>query len=105
MILRQKHLVLVHLATIEPDNGVEVLQLPVAPLVLSTVHHGIIVAGVDEQYGVQQMFRFALIQKPQRTGQALGVEEVVAHAHHHVHMAGLDKFFTDILVFTLTVGS
>ena len=105
MILRQKPLVLVHLAAIEPDNGVEVLQLPVAPLVLGAVHHGIIVAGVDEQYGVQQMFRFALIQKPQRTGQTFGVEEVVAHAHHHVHMAGLDKFFTDALVFALTVGS
>ena len=105
MILRQKHLVLVLFTAIEPDNGVEVLQLPVAPLVLSAVHHGIIVAGVDEQYGVQQMFRFALIQKPQRTGQALGVEEVVAHAHHHVHMAGLDKLFTDVLVFALTVGS
>ena len=105
MILRQKHLVLVLFTAIEPDNGVEILQLPVAPLVLGAVHHGIIVAGVDEQYGVQQMFRFTLIQKPQRTGQAFGVEEIVAHAHHHVHMAGLNELFTDVLVFALTVGS
>ena len=97
-------LVLVHLATVQPDDGVQVLELPFAPLVEGAVHHGVIIPGVDEEHLVPQGFLLSFIKEPQRTGQALGVEKVVAHADHDIHMPGLHQLLADILVLALAVG-
>ena len=46
---------------------------------------------VDEEDLVLQRLRLALVEEPQRAGQALGVEEVVAHVEHDVNMTRLNQ--------------
>ena len=47
--------------------------------------------GIDEQHLVLESLGLALVEEPQRARQALGVEEVVAHVEHHVHVARLHE--------------
>ena len=96
-------MVLVCVAAIEPDDGIQVFQLPFAPLIESAIYHRIIIAGVDEQNVVQQFFPLALIEEPKGARQALGIKEVVADTDHHIHMAGLYQLLADVLVFSLAV--
>ena len=91
-------LIFLRLAPVQPDNGVQILELPLAPLVQCAVHHSIVIPGVEEQHLVLQLFGLSLIKEPQGTGQALGVEEVIAHADHHIHMTGLHQLLTNVAV-------
>ena len=98
-VLLNQVCILLCLTPVQPHDGVQVFQLPVAPLVQRAVHHGVIIPGVNKQHLVLQFFALAFIEKPQGAGQTLGVKEVVAHADHHVHMAGLHQLPADITVF------
>ena len=102
-ILLQQCGILFGLAAIEPYDSVEVFELPFAPFVEPAVHNGIVIPGVDKQNLAADGFALGLIEKPQRTRQRLGIEEVVADGDHHVHVACLDKFLTNVFVLPLTV--
>ena len=104
-ILFNEAFVFIGLASIQPHDGVQVFQLPLAPLVESAVHHGVIVPGVDKQHLVEQFFPLALVKKPKGAWQTLGVEKVVAHADHDINVSGLHKFLTDVLILALAVRS
>jgi len=64
VIFTQQALIGLLLASIQPNNGVHVSELPFAPLIQSTVRHGVVVPGIDEQHFVTQGLRFALIKEP-----------------------------------------
>ena len=83
--------VLLRLAAIEPHDCREILELPRRPLVQGGGNGGVVALRVYEQHLVADGLRLVLVQEPQRAGQALGVEEVVAHVEHHVHCARLDQ--------------
>ena len=55
-------------------------------------------------YDVPQLFFFALVKESQGAGQALCVEEVVAYADHHIHMASFNQLLTDITILPGAVG-
>ena len=78
--------------------------MPLAPLVEGAVHHGVIIPGVEKQDGVPQFLLLPLVEEPQGAGQAFGVEEIVAHRDHHVHVAGFHQLFPNVLVLALAVG-
>ena len=103
-VLGEQVLVFVHLAPVQPHDGVQVFQLPLAPLVEGAVYHGVVVPGVDEQHLVPQFFLLPLVKKPQGAGQALGIEEVVAHRDQHIHVAGAHHLFPNVPVLVLAVG-
>ena len=83
---------------IQPDDGGQIFDLPFRPLVERAIDDRVIIACVDEKHLVQQRFRLALVEEPERAGQGFGVEKVVADAHHHIDVAGLDELFADALV-------
>ena len=103
MILLKKSPILVRLAAVQPDDRIQVLELPLAPLIKCTVHNSVIIPGVDEQDLVLQLLWFSFVKKPQTTGQTLRIEEVVADTDHHVHMACPDQLLADIFVLALAV--
>lgn len=90
-ILVQKPPVLLQLTAVEPHDGGEVLHLPGRPLIERGTDGGVVTLRVDEQYLVLKVFAFALVEEPERTGKALGVEEVVADVEHDVDDAALDQ--------------
>ena len=98
LVVVDKHSIFRCLIAIQPNNGVQVFQLPLAPFVQRAVHHGVVVPGVNKQHLIPQGFGLALVEEPQGTGQGFGVEKVVAHTDHHVHMTGLHQSLPDILV-------
>ena len=104
-ILFNEAFVFIGLASIQPHDGVQVLELPVAPLVESAIYHGVVASGVDKQHLVEQFFLLALVKKPKGARQTLGVEKVVAHADHDINVSGLHKFLTDVLILALAVRS
>lgn len=89
-------MILLRFTTVQPHDSVQILKLPVAPLVQCAVDYGIVIPSIDEQHLVLQFLWLSLIKEPQRTGQALCVEEVVAHADHHIHMASFNQFLADV---------
>ena len=89
--------VLFFFSAIEPDNGIEIFQLPFAPFVEGAVNFSIIVAGIDEKNFIFQRFRFAFVKEPERTGQTFRIKEVVANADHCINVPGFDQFFADVL--------
>ena len=90
---------LLGLAPVQPDDGVEVGVLLVGEDMRARRDHVVDVARVDHQHLIMQVLRLALVKKPQRAGQAAGVEELVANGHHHVDVAGLGQLFADVTVF------
>ena len=62
-ILFNEAFVFIGLASIQPHDGVQVLELPVAPLVESAIYHGVVASGVDKQHLVEQFFLLALVKK------------------------------------------
>ena len=97
-------MILAYLTPVQPHDGIQIFQLPLAPLVQGAIHYGIVIPGIDEQHMILDGFCLTLIEEPDRTGQRFGVEKVVAHAHHHIHMAGLHQFLPDVPILTGTVG-
>ena len=83
-------------------NGLQVAQLPLCPFVQGAVDYGVVVAGIDEQNLVADFGVFVPIKKPQRARQRESIKEVVAYAHHHIHIARADEFFADVAVFVLS---
>ena len=102
-VFHKQVFILVRFAAVEPNDGVQVLELPFVPLVQGAVHNGVIVAGVDEQDLVLNLFAFALVKEPKGTRQALGIKEVVAHAYHAIHVSRSHQLFADVLVLALAV--
>ena len=98
LVFLQQSRIFFYFAPVQPHNGVQVLELPLAPLVQRAVHHGVVVPTVDKQHLVPQCLRLSLVEEPQRAGQRFGVEKVVAHADHHVHMAALHQLLPDVPV-------
>lgn len=75
-IFLQQRPILIHFAPIQPHNRIQILELPLTPLVQGAVHHGVIVPSIDEQHLVPQFLLFPFVEKPQGTGQTLGVEKL-----------------------------
>ena len=95
---------LLRLPTVQPGDGGEVGELLVGEHVRARRHHVVDVARVDHQHLVLQVLGLALVEEPQRAGQAARVEELGADGHHHVHVAGLHQLLADIAVLVACVG-
>ena len=80
-------------------DGLQVAQLPLRPLVEGSVNHRIVVAGINEQHLVANVGVLVAVEEPQRAGQGERVEEIVAHADHHIHITCAHQFLTDVTVF------
>ena len=68
------------------NNGLQVTQLPLSPLVQGAVNHGIVIAGIDEEYLITNISMLVAVEEPQRARQRERIEEVVTHADHHIHV-------------------
>ena len=60
----QQFCVFVLFPPVQPHDGIQILELPLAPLIERPVYHGIVIPGIDEQHLIQPIFRFALIEEP-----------------------------------------
>ena len=104
VVISHQCLVFLGLTPIQMHDGLQVAQLPLRPFVQGAVDHGVVVAGIDEQNLVADVGVLVAVEEPQRAWQGKGIKEVVAHAHHHIHIARADEFFADIAVFVRAVG-
>ena len=96
--------VFVGLATVEVDDGLEVAQLPLGPLVEGAVHGGVVVAGINKEHLVTVLGTLATVKEPQRARQRQGIEEVVSHAHHHINVTGAHELLADVTLPLAAVG-
>ena len=68
------------------NNGLQVTQLPLSPLVQSAVNNSIVITGINEQHFVANVGMLVAVEEPQRARQRERIEEVVTHADHHIHI-------------------
>ena len=105
IILFQKFVIFLRLAPVQPHDGVQIFELPIAPLVQGSVNYSIIVSGINEKHFILQFLPFSLVKEPQRAWQGFGIEKVITHTDHHIHMTSLNKLLADIAVFARAVRS